>query len=239
MSGQADDPDLLAAEFVLGAMEPAEAHTLVRRAQDDPVLASAIRQWQERLDPLNELAGPAAPDPTLWERLQAEVGGDARSLPRRGVWSRPGLWRATTFAAVGLAASLALWIVSRPKMPTAGRDFDGPRKPAAGRNRGRARRRDSDLPPGRLGRHATVRNARSLGASGGHARTEAAGRRPIWGRAFHRARAAFRQPAHGDRRRQVGGARKDARPHAVRRRADRHIRPIRPLALCECIVALH
>ncbi|MBV8915129.1 MAG: anti-sigma factor [Acetobacteraceae bacterium] len=119
MSDLPDDPDLLAAEYVLGALTPEEKRALEALALHDPAIAQSISDWQDRLAPLG-LAIPAAmPPPVLWRRLALASGIDSiiasRSAPkgRSRLWRSPGFWRATTVGAMAVAASL-LFMLVRP-----------------------------------------------------------------------------------------------------------------------------
>ncbi len=130
MSGTAGDiPEeiqVLAGEYVLGALDAAEMRIVRLRAAADPALARAITAWEHRLAPLAETVAPVAPPAALWSRIAAateEVGeGPAglqapaerlvpparpprplRAPPPRRVWP----WQAATVAALALAAGFA------------------------------------------------------------------------------------------------------------------------------------
>lgn len=112
MSDDADDPDLLAAEYVLGALAPEQMRALEALALHDPAIARSIADWQDRLGPLSMAVPGVAPPPVLWRRLALATGIDSviasRSAPphHNRIWRSPGFWRATTVAALAIAASL-------------------------------------------------------------------------------------------------------------------------------------
>lgn len=120
MSDRPDDPDdtdLLAAEYVVGALTPEQMRALEALALHDPAIARSIADWQDRLAPLGLAVPGMAPPPVLWRRLALATGIDsviasrASSRPRFRVWRSPGFWRATTVAAMAIAASLAFMLV--------------------------------------------------------------------------------------------------------------------------------
>jgi anti-sigma-K factor RskA len=130
MSGAAGDiPEelqVLAGEYVLGALEIAEMRTVRLRAAADPALAAAIAGWERRLAPLADAVVPRAPPAALWSRIEAATAAVAeepaglqapaerlvppsrpprplRAPPPRRVWP----WQAATVAALALAAGFA------------------------------------------------------------------------------------------------------------------------------------
>jgi anti-sigma-K factor RskA len=123
MSGAFEDNDLLAAEYVLGVLDSAEAAAVEALAGRDDAIALAIEQWQNRLAPLALLAAPVPPPDTVWPRLAAAIGGFAEPEPAvvpfpRRAWNSPGLWRAATAAALALAAVFAgIAFLQRPTPP--------------------------------------------------------------------------------------------------------------------------
>jgi len=117
MSGTEDtDPDLLAAEYVVGCLEADARRQVEAMAAADPAMQHAIDAWATRLGPLAALIPPVAPPDSLWPRLERAIGGpNVVTLPARpGIWSRPGLWRATTVAAMAIAAVFAGIVFLRP-----------------------------------------------------------------------------------------------------------------------------
>jgi anti-sigma-K factor RskA len=122
MSGEPEDFDLLAAEYVIGVLDVAEAQAVEALAAREDALAVAIEQWQNRLAPLALAAAPVPPSDALWKRLAESIGGfpaeptqegqlsalRAEVVPfRRHGWGGAGVWRAATAAALALAAAFA------------------------------------------------------------------------------------------------------------------------------------
>lgn len=126
MSGtEPEDIDLLAAEYVLGVLEEPERGAVVRRADSDDRLNSAIQSWELRLAPLAAIVPPVPPPASLWPRIEASCGlmtaplrpGVAPSVAERGrgFWNALGFWRGATAVGFGLAAAIAVVaIVNRP-----------------------------------------------------------------------------------------------------------------------------
>ena len=120
MSGTADtDPEMLAAEYVLGTLELAEAESARARLELDRVFAAEIRFWEDRLFPLTALVAPQPPPAALWTRIEDSTGGGVARSATPSVTpaandNRVGLWRTTALVAMAVAASLAAFIALRP-----------------------------------------------------------------------------------------------------------------------------
>jgi anti-sigma-K factor RskA len=113
MSGE-QDRDLLAAEYVLGALEGEERREAERLLAADAAFARSVSAWQQRLTPLAAHAAPAAPPADLWRRIEQDIDPSSATaasvVPFR---RRLRFWRATTVGALAIAASLAAFIVLR------------------------------------------------------------------------------------------------------------------------------
>ncbi len=111
MSPEEEEREGLAAEYVLGTLNAAEA----RAVRDDPEMAEAIAAWEARLAPLQALALPEAPPPDLWARIESSLGGAPAARPpvRAGWFTR--LWAiGSTAVAAGLTI---LMLANRPAPP--------------------------------------------------------------------------------------------------------------------------
>jgi hypothetical protein len=74
-----DDPDLLAAEYVLGTLDSdqrAQAHVLMGV---DLGFVAMVRLWERRLGELHQMVEPVDPDPQLWERIRKRVNAIAQN----------------------------------------------------------------------------------------------------------------------------------------------------------------
>jgi len=77
-----DDIEGLAAEYVLGSLDPAERRQVDALCKKDALLADAINAWQRRLAPLS-LQGPeVAPPSHLLDRILAQLSGPPRQTAR-------------------------------------------------------------------------------------------------------------------------------------------------------------
>jgi anti-sigma-K factor RskA len=140
--------DVLAGEYVLGLLDADAARLVEQRARLDPAMAAAIAQWQDRFDPLADLAAPAVAGEATWERIAASLHtghtvpatlttAAANPAPRavpvvpappsaasadiaRPPTVRPGPWRTVALASMALAAGLAALLYIRlPAVPVA------------------------------------------------------------------------------------------------------------------------
>jgi anti-sigma-K factor RskA len=113
MSGISEEHDLLAAEYVLGTLDPQQAREVAARAKTDPALAQAITAWEERLAPLALSVPPVAPPASLWRCLSASIAPQQDSALIRA-WRSVALWRGATAAGFAVAAALAAVLLVRP-----------------------------------------------------------------------------------------------------------------------------
>jgi anti-sigma-K factor RskA len=128
MSDEPDDPDLRAAEYVLGVLSAPEQAIGRNRITFDPGFRAAVEAWENRLAPLTRLADPVAPPPELWDRVTAtldqppiaEPAPDAPPPPLPATphaYTGKRFWQVTTAGALALAAGLAAFIVLRGPSP--------------------------------------------------------------------------------------------------------------------------
>ncbi len=125
MSGtEIDDgePRLIAAEYVLGTLDTAEAATAAERVQSEAGFADEVRFWERRLYPLTELVPPVPAPEGLLPRIEATIGGVRAPGNVAGSvqTARPAndnalrFWRAAAITGFAVAASLAAVLVLRP-----------------------------------------------------------------------------------------------------------------------------
>lgn len=105
-----DDDDILAAEFALGLLDPAENEAVQLRARSDAVLSLRIAWWRDQLGPLVAEA-EQVPPAHLWTKIASSLPGND-NLPR--LMKR---WRALAIGATGIAAALAVYVGSRQPSP--------------------------------------------------------------------------------------------------------------------------
>jgi anti-sigma-K factor RskA len=110
-----EPPEMLAAEYVVGTLDAAEAARAERRAESDPEFAAEIRTWEARLTPLTVLAKPLPPPAALLPRIEKSIA--ALTTPRAANDNALPWWRATAIAALATAAALAVFIGLRPPTP--------------------------------------------------------------------------------------------------------------------------
>ncbi len=132
MTDELGDSEALAAEYVLGTLEPAARAAVQQRLQSDRELARLVDLWQQRLAPLAAVIPPVEPPPAAWLGIAQALAAEANPAPaavrrvrvrRHGLLSSLTFWRRCSFAAAALAAVLALYI--------AGVAFRQPASPAA------------------------------------------------------------------------------------------------------------
>lgn len=105
MSG---DRDLLADEYVLGLLDPAEHAAVEAQIETDPALRAAVAASRDRFLALDMTVRPADLAPGLWQRIEAGLGAQdvpVRAAPPANDNAVPG-WRLAALS--GMAASLLL-----------------------------------------------------------------------------------------------------------------------------------
>jgi len=73
-----DDIDGLAAEYVLGSLDPAERRQVDARRQTDASLAAAVAAWERRLAPLSERDATRR-RPRIFAGILTRISGQAGS----------------------------------------------------------------------------------------------------------------------------------------------------------------
>jgi anti-sigma-K factor RskA len=108
---EAEDIEALAAEYALGTLPAAERASVALRSRSEPSLAAAIEAWERMLGPLAETVAAREVPANVWREIEARI--DAQSAaPGNVVDLRNNLrkWKAATFAASAIAASLLAFV---------------------------------------------------------------------------------------------------------------------------------
>lgn len=142
--GRPELADRLAAEYVLGTLRGPARRRLEVLLPAHPMLADAVRRWENRLLPLAEQVSGTAPRPEVWRRVQQRLfaaeaqrdNGEASPRPlhpmaaemqhvgsdrpaaNTGWWQRLALWQGA--AAAGFVATVLTALVlgtTQPQQP--------------------------------------------------------------------------------------------------------------------------
>lgn len=119
-----DDPDLRAAEYVLGTLGLREREAVEREAARDPGVRARIEAWERRLGPLAEMVPVENPPPRVRAALLRSLPGPKRAEAGQVLALRAQLrrWRIAAGGAGLLAAGLALFVAVGPMLePSGGR----------------------------------------------------------------------------------------------------------------------
>jgi anti-sigma-K factor RskA len=95
----------LAAEYALGTLRGRARQRLRRWMREDPALAAAVAQWEERLAPLAATVAPVAPPARLWRNIE-----DRLSPSTTASW-----WKTLAIFASGAIAALIAVAVFLPQ----------------------------------------------------------------------------------------------------------------------------
>ena len=101
-----DDLDALAAEYVLGTLDPEERKGAAALLEVDHAFRGTVRIWERRLSELHLMVEPVEPDAKILERIKAKLGDVPQSAPEAEPLPEPAEPDATseTKAAEGEAA---------------------------------------------------------------------------------------------------------------------------------------
>lgn len=106
-----NDPNDLAADYVMGLLDPAEEAKAERLMSTDESFAKAVSAWRERLADFDSTAEPVDPSSTLWGRISETIAAppspDRKSDTRVPLWDNIRFWRAAAISGA-LAASMLL-----------------------------------------------------------------------------------------------------------------------------------
>jgi anti-sigma-K factor RskA len=128
--------DMLAAEYVLGTLDPAEREDARMRIASDFSFAALVQNWERRLGELHVLTGDTEPPKTVWDAIKAKLPGVAPSAavrlpevePREAAPSVPSgdvvelrarldRWRNVSLFMGSLAATLVAYVVTSVLVP--------------------------------------------------------------------------------------------------------------------------
>ena len=107
-----DEPQNLAAEYVLGVLDAAERREAERRIAREPGFAAEVAYWEARLGMLADEVAEVAPPARVWRGIETAFGGAAKP----SLWNSLAFWRAFGIGSLGLAAAsiAALFFVAPP-----------------------------------------------------------------------------------------------------------------------------
>ena len=128
-----EDIDMLAAEYVLGTLDPDMRRTVDERRTNEAELNAAIADWEKRLSPLNAHYRAEMPSRDLFPGIRARIEGarierervQADNIVEIDLLKRKlARWRIGTFATGALVASLMVAVlVSDFAAPVSDRQF--------------------------------------------------------------------------------------------------------------------
>ena len=108
-----DARDVLAGEYVLGVLDPAEAQEVKTALALDEELRAGVAYWEKALHPLSALAKPQDPPADTWDEIAARLTEPAK--PAAPGWSRRAApWQWSTAGLAALAAALIIYIAVTP-----------------------------------------------------------------------------------------------------------------------------
>jgi anti-sigma-K factor RskA len=111
--------DLLAAEYVLGVLGPAERRIAERKLADEPRFAAEVAFWEARLGRLADAVAPVRPPDSVWQKIEARLAG-APAKESRGLWQSLAFWRTFAISSAALALASIAGLVYVAKLPGQG-----------------------------------------------------------------------------------------------------------------------
>ena len=98
--------DMLAGEYVLGVLSPAEKAAFEVEMLRNRDLVAAVAFWNNHLLAVAPVPIPVEPASDLWQRIERDLPGRAVDQTPRGLWNSLSFWRASSLA--GIAATIFL-----------------------------------------------------------------------------------------------------------------------------------
>ncbi len=120
-----EERDALAGEYVLGTLDASERQAAQARIAADPEFRASVARWQERLQPLTDVATPVTVPPELWDRIASRLGDNAAPDATNVVALRRSVmrWRISTVAFAAAAAALVAFVVVERNQPPSQSEF--------------------------------------------------------------------------------------------------------------------
>jgi anti-sigma-K factor RskA len=102
---QEEGDKLVAAEYVLGVLGPAERRQAQQRLAHDQVFAGEVAFWEERLGTFAGAVAPIAPPDRAWRRIARAIRMPDPSTARESLWQSLIFWRSFAIGSAALAAA--------------------------------------------------------------------------------------------------------------------------------------
>ena len=112
-----DELDVLAGEYVLGVVDPAQAQEIASALATHAELRDAVNFWEQTLHPLSALAAPAEPPASVWDAIAAQLNRAPASRTGAPWWNSAAPWRWSTAGFAAAAAALLVYIAITPSAP--------------------------------------------------------------------------------------------------------------------------
>jgi RNA polymerase sigma-70 factor, ECF subfamily len=126
--------DMLAGEYALGTLDPAEREDAQARIASDFSFAALVHRWERWLGELHALTGDAEPPPAVWDAIRGKLPDIAPSAAMRlpevespahaptagavvELRARLARWRALSAVSAAVAAALVLLVVTSALVP--------------------------------------------------------------------------------------------------------------------------
>lgn len=125
MNESFDELQHLAGEYVLGTLTAAQRRQVAQRMQNEPVLRSAVEEWERRFLPLTSLVEEQEPSSQLWPRILKDLRRQSATAQSSWAawWSDVRFWRGLAASGFAAAAVLVAVMIMRPTAPLSGPNF--------------------------------------------------------------------------------------------------------------------
>ncbi len=81
MMSYSEDHIVLAAEYVLGTLDPEEREQVATMMKVDAEYRALVESWERKLGELNAMVGAVEPPPELWDKIKAAAFGASQQAP--------------------------------------------------------------------------------------------------------------------------------------------------------------
>jgi anti-sigma-K factor RskA len=108
----------LAGHYVLGTLRGPARARFARALRSDPAVASAVREWEERLACLAAAVPDVNPSKRVWTGIAERLGFASTMAGDLGWWQRLGFWRGFGLASFAAAVILSVLVLTQgPAVP--------------------------------------------------------------------------------------------------------------------------
>lgn len=125
MNDSFDELQHLAGEYVLGTLAVAQRRQVEQRMKQEPILRTAVEEWERRFLPLISMVEEQEPSVQLWPRILQDLRKQSTTVQSgwSAWWNNLRFWRGLAASGFAAAAVLVAVMLARPSTPVFAPNF--------------------------------------------------------------------------------------------------------------------